>query len=66
HYYPIRNHLVDFLVSRSRQFNESLPADYDPKHPPLVSPGLGGPGVAAAPPAPARPVDKAGVVYLRH
>jgi nitrate/nitrite transport system ATP-binding protein len=40
HYYPIRNHLVDFLVSRSRQFNDAMPADYDPKHPPLVTPGL--------------------------
>jgi len=39
HYYPIRNHLVDFLVSRSRRFNEALPADYDPRHPPLVAPG---------------------------
>jgi len=65
HYYPIRNHLVDFLVSRSKQFNESLPADYDPKNPPLVSPGLSGavPAAAAVPP---RPVEKAVVVNLRH
>jgi nitrate/nitrite transport system ATP-binding protein len=40
HYYPIRNHLVDFLVSRSRRFNEALPSNYDPKHPPWVTPGL--------------------------
>jgi hypothetical protein len=30
---------VDFLVSRSRQFNEEVSADYDPKNPPLVTPG---------------------------
>ena len=66
HYYPIRNHLVDFLVIRSKQFNEALPAGYDPKHPPQVSPGLSGPASAAAPHPPARPADKAGVVYLRH
>ena len=39
-YYPIRNHLVDFLVSRSKGFTEQPPADYDPRHPPLVTPGL--------------------------
>jgi len=39
-YYPIRNHLVDFLVSRSKGFTEQPPADYDPQHPPLVTPGL--------------------------
>jgi nitrate/nitrite transport system ATP-binding protein len=41
-YYPIRNHLVDFLVSRSKDFTAQPPADFDPKHPPLVSPGLAG------------------------
>jgi len=66
HYYPIRNHLVDFLVSRSKLFNEDMPADYDPKNPPLVTPGLSEavPVVAAA--VPARPVEKALVVSLRH
>jgi nitrate/nitrite transport system ATP-binding protein len=39
-YYPIRNHLVDFLVSRSKSFTEQPPEDYDPRHPPLVTPGL--------------------------
>jgi nitrate/nitrite transport system ATP-binding protein len=67
HYYPIRNHLVDFLVSRSKQFNESLPAEYDPKHPPVVRPGL----EAAAPagmhaPAATRATEKAVVVNFRH
>ena len=39
-YYPIRNHLVDFLVSRSKDFTAKPPADYDPLRPPLVTPGL--------------------------
>jgi len=40
-YYKIRNHLVDFLVNRSHEYAgaESI-AGYDPKHPPLVRPGL--------------------------
>ena len=68
HYYPIRNHLVDFLVTRSRQFNEALPAGYDPKHPPVVTPGLSEtlPAPAAAASIPARPAEKAVVVSLRH
>ncbi len=40
HYYRIRNHIVDFLVERSKNFAASLPAGYDPLHPPAVSPGL--------------------------
>jgi nitrate/nitrite transport system ATP-binding protein len=65
-YYPIRNHLVDFLVSRSKSFTEQPPADYDPKNPPLVAPGLGKPETAASvatnmPRAAAKPV----VVNLR-
>ena len=39
-YYPIRNHLVDFLVSRSKEFTERPPANYDPRHPPQVAPGV--------------------------
>lgn len=40
-YYKIRNHLVDFLVNRSQEYagDESI-AEYDPKNPPLVRPGL--------------------------
>ncbi len=41
-YYLIRNHLVDFLVTRSRRFNTEPPRDYDPRHPPILSPGLSG------------------------
>jgi len=62
HYYAIRNHLVDFLVTRSRRFNESLPEGYDPRRPPLVTPG---PLEAAPPTAATRPSDKGVVVSLR-
>ncbi len=41
HYYPIRNHLLEFLVNRSELFQEELAhADYDPAHPPVVEPGV--------------------------
>jgi nitrate/nitrite transport system ATP-binding protein len=39
HYYPIRNHLVDFLVSRSRALNLASASGYDPRYPPVVAPG---------------------------
>ena len=38
-YYRIRNHLVDFLVNRSKLF-QSGEDGKRPKHPPLVRPGL--------------------------
>ena len=37
-YYAIRNHLLDFLVSRSKTFKDELPRGYDKKHPPIVRP----------------------------
>jgi nitrate/nitrite transport system ATP-binding protein len=38
-YYPIRNHLIEFLVNRSKQFAEELSSsNYDPRHPPVVRP----------------------------
>jgi nitrate/nitrite transport system ATP-binding protein len=65
-YYAIRNHLVDFLVSRSRRFSEELPEGYDAKNPPLVSPGA---NVQPEPPAPKaetpKPERTALVVNLR-
>jgi nitrate/nitrite transport system ATP-binding protein len=39
HYYRIRNHLIEFLVDRSRAFAADAQG-YDPKNPPLVRPGL--------------------------
>ena len=66
-YYPIRNHLVDFLVSRSKGFTEQPPPDFDPRHPPLVTPGL----AAFASPIAASPIQLRAalapvVVNLRH
>ena len=43
HYYALRNHLLDFLVSRSRTFRDAPPAGYDPRRPPLVRIGRDGP-----------------------
>jgi len=38
YFYPVRNHLIDFLVERSRTFRDNLPAGYDRRHPPIVDP----------------------------
>jgi nitrate/nitrite transport system ATP-binding protein len=41
HYYRIRNHLIEFLVDRSRAFSAtSAAAGYDRRNPPFVKPGL--------------------------
>jgi nitrate/nitrite transport system ATP-binding protein len=54
HYYRIRNHLIDFLVDRSKAFASSA-AGHDPRHPPLVTPGLD-PAEAAARPVTGPPL----------
>jgi nitrate/nitrite transport system ATP-binding protein len=46
-YYRLRNHLVDFLVSRSKELSHGRA----PVRPPEVSPGLGADNEALAPPA---------------
>jgi nitrate/nitrite transport system ATP-binding protein len=47
-YYGVRNHVIDFLVTRSKSFNEALTAtNYDPRHIPIVRPGAPEPVVAA-------------------
>jgi len=48
HYYPIRNHLIDFLVDRSKRLAGNPPAGFDPRHPPEVAPGPAVPAVAPA------------------
>jgi len=49
HYYPIRNHLIEFLVNRSTQFEAELSSkNYDPRHPPVTRPGLTKPSAAVA------------------
>jgi len=45
-YYRIRNHLVDFLVNRSRQYQSGEAKR--PAHPPLVRPGLESPADGTA------------------
>ena len=50
-YYPLRNHLIDFLVTRSREMANGAGPAYDPKNPPLVRPAAGGPSLSR-PPAP--------------
>lgn len=41
-YYPMRNHLVEFLVNRSQKFREEISsASYDPKNPPKTQPLAG-------------------------
>ena len=65
-YYPIRNHLVDFLVERSRLYQSggAVCEGYDPKHPPVVTPG---PQPDPTPPADlARAARAAQVIPLRH
>ena len=37
-FYAVRNHLIDFLVERSKTFKSALPAGYDHRHPPVVRP----------------------------
>jgi nitrate/nitrite transport system ATP-binding protein len=42
-YYAIRNHLVEFLVNRSKAFDRKIAeGGYDPRRPRLVKPGLSG------------------------
>ncbi len=41
-YYPMRNHLMEFLVSRSKRFSQELSSgSYDPRYPPVVRPTAG-------------------------
>jgi nitrate/nitrite transport system ATP-binding protein len=40
-YYPLRNHIIDFLVSRSKSFDAEISGKtWDPKNPPLVNPAI--------------------------
>lgn len=43
-YYAIRNHLIDFLVVRSKSFRDDIPEGYDRRHPPVVRPSADAPG----------------------
>jgi nitrate/nitrite transport system ATP-binding protein len=46
-YYATRNHIIDFLVSRSKSFAETA-TGYDPRHVPVVRPGHGEPTIVSS------------------
>ncbi|KAB1071197.1 ABC transporter ATP-binding protein [Methylobacterium planeticum] len=39
-YYALRNHLIDFLVTRSKTLRDAMPVGYDQRNPPVVRPTL--------------------------
>jgi nitrate/nitrite transport system ATP-binding protein len=45
-YYAVRNHIIDFLVSRSRSFIKEAGGEYDPRNVAIVRPGLPEPSLA--------------------
>jgi nitrate/nitrite transport system ATP-binding protein len=47
-YYPLRNHLLDFLVTRSRELADGAGATIDPRSPPVVRP-IARPGAMSIP-----------------
>ena len=58
-YYPLRNHMIDFLVTRSRELAGEGGAHLDVRHPRVVRPALGGTthAMAAFDPEPADPAN---------
>jgi nitrate/nitrite transport system ATP-binding protein len=46
-YYPVRNHIIDFLVSRSKSFAQEARGRHDPRHVPVVRPGVPAPAAEA-------------------
>jgi nitrate/nitrite transport system ATP-binding protein len=48
YYHALRNHIVDFLVSRSKSVAATV-TDNDPRNVPNVRPGLGEPTIVAPP-----------------
>jgi nitrate/nitrite transport system ATP-binding protein len=46
-YYGVRNHIVDFLVTRSRNFGDEAKARHDRRRVPVVRPGAVEPVIAA-------------------
>src|ERR1700726_3221201 len=53
-YYAVRNHIIDFLVSRSRGFAEREGAGHDVRKVPVVRPGVPEPALAPTSPSPRR------------
>ena len=50
-YYALRNHIVDFLVSRSKTFTATTP-DHDPRNVPVVRPGADASRPSSSAPSP--------------
>jgi nitrate/nitrite transport system ATP-binding protein len=46
-YYAVRNHIVDFLVTRSRSYDDAAKARLDPRRPLVVRPGAIEPVIAS-------------------
>jgi nitrate/nitrite transport system ATP-binding protein len=46
-YYGVRNHIIDFLITRSRNFTATA-ENYDPRHVPVIKPGFVEPASAAS------------------
>src|SRR5207244_6602892 len=44
-YYGVRNHIIDFLITRSRDFSASA-ENYDPRNVPVIKPGFAEPAIA--------------------
>lgn len=53
HYYALRNHIIDFLVTRSKTFAETT-KDHDPRNVPVVRPGFMEPAIVTK----NAPIDK--------
>ncbi len=47
-YYAVRNHIIDFLVTRSRGFMQEQGATFDPRNVAVVRPGLPDPIIATS------------------
>ena len=45
-YYGVRNHIIDFLITRSRNFSAAA-GNHDPRHVPVIKPGFVEPAIAA-------------------
>jgi nitrate/nitrite transport system ATP-binding protein len=56
-YYGVRNHIIDFLVSRSRSWRD-YSRSFDPRHVPVVRPGAPEPTIAAEAATPLRAASK--------
>ena len=54
HYYALRNHIIDFLVTRSKTFTTAVKT-HDPRNVPVVRLSLAEPSIVPVSDAPGRP-----------